>query len=624
MAKFKAMDPTEKLSYFQVAGIHGMPHITWDDPLHAEPVPSRGYCPHNLVTFPTWHRPYMLLFEASTQRVYEIMVNNVIPTFDISQQALLKAEARKWRLPYWDWAAKKKRGDKEVYDAALILKDRNVTVFTSTGETSILNPMWNFSTSGPMENLGIKPIQYRKNPDKFIDFQLCTATSKVPPSPDAQEWIGGVQNIDAVAKNIQDAKCKWKQEGEGNYTLGAAVYRLLSLDYITSYRQFASARYEPAQNPRDALSLEGIHNNMHMWIGGKWGHMGHIAVAALDPVFWMHHANIDRIFAIYQALYPSKRLSWWVKDETTDTDKDKNEKPLDTEGTMYDSNGVRHIVDLGYTYPELQRWKFDSDIEYRINILAEVRKLYAPPSKILAAPADYIVNVVYERFALGGVPFTVEVLLNDKLVGSVYNFSSTPEALGAIDGCENCLRQQQSKILSSGQITLTGALLASLETLDKEAVRPYLRTHLGHRVVIADGTEIPLSSIPSLQVSVAVGSRLAHIKKDAESIGESSESEGIWKQVVSSHTGIMNDVQSTPAWGAGTPMSQLPIGDSSDSGGTWKPVIGEVTFGDIFAENGTIYDSIEIIPNTDDGSWGEGPVKLALMGYTGYEEVLSL
>jgi len=217
------------------------------------------------------------------------------------------------------------------------------------------------------------------------------------------------------------------------------------------------------------------------------------------------------------------------------------------------------------------------------------------------------VNVVYERFALGGVPFTVQILLNDKLVGSVYNFSSTPKALGAVDGCENCLRQQQSKILSSGQITLTGALLASiddagipLDTLDKDVVRPYLQTHLKHRVVIAGGTEIPLSRIPSLQVSVAVGGRIAKIRKDARSAPQ-----------------------------AGMPMSQLPVGDSSESEGdpavgTWKPVVGHVKYGEIFDEEGTIYDTIEITPHTRDRSGGEGPVKLALMGYTDYQEVLSL
>jgi len=72
LEKFKALPVEEKLSYFQVAGIHGSPELPWD----GAPAPQRapkadipgenpfgGYCHHNTVAFPTWHRPYMLLYE---------------------------------------------------------------------------------------------------------------------------------------------------------------------------------------------------------------------------------------------------------------------------------------------------------------------------------------------------------------------------------------------------------------------------------------------------------------------------------------------------------------------------------------------------------------------------------
>lgn len=60
-----------------------------------------------------------------------------------------------------------------------------------------------------------------------------------------------------MIENIRAAE--WYQKGKHAYILGEAVYRLLTPGYITSYRQFAAARYEPKQNPRDALSWEGIH-----------------------------------------------------------------------------------------------------------------------------------------------------------------------------------------------------------------------------------------------------------------------------------------------------------------------------------------------------------------------------
>ena len=41
-----------------------------------------------------------------------------------------------------------------------------------------------------------------------------------------------------------------------------------------------------------AQALEGIHNSGHVWVGGS---MGGVLTAPTDPVFWMHHAEIDRI-----------------------------------------------------------------------------------------------------------------------------------------------------------------------------------------------------------------------------------------------------------------------------------------------------------------------------------------
>lgn len=84
----------------------------------------------------------------------------------------------------------------------------------------------------------------------------------MPPSDspdDSDKWFDGYQNLAAVAKNIQNAN--WYYKGKGQYDLGETVHRLLTLEYITSYRQFATTRYQPEKdnNPRDALSLEGIH-----------------------------------------------------------------------------------------------------------------------------------------------------------------------------------------------------------------------------------------------------------------------------------------------------------------------------------------------------------------------------
>ena len=43
--------------------------------------------------------------------------------------------------------------------------------------------------------------------------------------------------------------------------------------------------------------LDSIHGSVHMWIGG---HMGQIAYSSYDPIFWHHHAMIDRIWRMWQ------------------------------------------------------------------------------------------------------------------------------------------------------------------------------------------------------------------------------------------------------------------------------------------------------------------------------------
>ena len=51
---------TSQLSYYQIAGIHGLPYIEWDG---VSGQYRSGYCTHESILFPAWHRPYLALFE---------------------------------------------------------------------------------------------------------------------------------------------------------------------------------------------------------------------------------------------------------------------------------------------------------------------------------------------------------------------------------------------------------------------------------------------------------------------------------------------------------------------------------------------------------------------------------
>jgi tyrosinase len=62
-----------------------------------------------------------------------------------------------------------------------------------------------------------------------------------------------------------------------------------------------------AEEVRTALALadfldfsafvENLHDRVHVWTGG---HMGLIPYAAFDPIFWAHHAMVDRVWRLWQ------------------------------------------------------------------------------------------------------------------------------------------------------------------------------------------------------------------------------------------------------------------------------------------------------------------------------------
>lgn len=87
-----------------------------------------------------------------------------------------------------------------------------------------------------------------------------------------------------------------------NPNLRNRIYKLFSTcnDYSGFSNAASDARSDACQD-----SLESIHNNIHNDVGGPNGHMTILWYAAMDPSFWLHHANVDRLFALWQAMNPT-------------------------------------------------------------------------------------------------------------------------------------------------------------------------------------------------------------------------------------------------------------------------------------------------------------------------------
>lgn len=97
--------------------------------------------------------------------------------------------------------------------------------------------------------------------------------------------------------------------------------------------------------PDVAGRAEGYgHNSVHMITGGK---MGDVETAPLDPLFWLHHCNVDRVWATWQRHHYGDPPEQWQR-EVIEGFVDARGKtvPPTTAGALLD------IKELGYGYFE--------------------------------------------------------------------------------------------------------------------------------------------------------------------------------------------------------------------------------------------------------------------------------
>ncbi|KAK6532574.1 hypothetical protein TWF281_006758 [Arthrobotrys megalospora] len=399
LAAFQAMPPTERLSYFQIAGIHGEPFIPWDENTNPNPRSRwRGYCTHASVLFPTWHRPYLAVFE---QILHSIMqrIAAAYPDQELRNRYQTAAEA--FRIPYWDSAQLKDRGGRRSLNVPYLCTLPKVQVFTPTsaGDTlkpfeEIDNPLYSYKF---VSTKGITSFQDQDG--NFFPFASANGTSRYPPpynSASASQWDNGFVDNDAITEALRNLS-----------SLGEDVYRSFT---TSNYAWYSSTQQSNPPAPNSYQSLESIHNEIHGITGGG-GHMSWNTVSSfggdpsrLDPIFWLHHCNVDRLFAIWQAIYADtgrfpdawfnsqavqlrdERGTWSIAAGT----RENADTPLtpfhkDERGGVYTSNDVRNWTRFGSSYPELQPWLVQyrdstgefSPVLYRNDVIQQVTDLYS-------------------------------------------------------------------------------------------------------------------------------------------------------------------------------------------------------------------------------------------------------
>ncbi len=196
---------------------------------------------HRSPTFGPWHRWYLRRFERALQ--------SFVPGVTV---------------PYWDWAA----------DALL--------------PDPVAAPLWTRQYLGGDGD----PGDGDRVPDgPFADWasSIQTATG----DPLTVERPGIIRSLGRYEARIRTLP----RPGDVDAAMGRDVYDVAPYD-TTSPSGFRNAL--EGWSPVMFGGAPGLHNRVHVWVGGDMVS----ATSPNDPAFWLHHANVDRLWARWQQRFP--------------------------------------------------------------------------------------------------------------------------------------------------------------------------------------------------------------------------------------------------------------------------------------------------------------------------------
>ncbi|KAF5642479.1 tyrosinase precursor (monophenol monooxygenase) [Fusarium tjaetaba] len=302
-----------------------------------------------------------------------------------------------FRLPYWDYF-RPRAYTKTTFPGVTNPKDGTTTAPYDWGAPQIFT----------MPKIMVKRLpdnELISMPNPFFQFEFSPQQlEKISVDNDPKTTIKeqfkkilmtirhGGSNADAMAEMN-------KQLNKDRESRVSMCLALMEDEIYRNFRTFSTNAVFPKPNekPKATLerpsgSIEDFHGAYHVTIGSKNGHMGSIASAAFDPIFWMHHCQIDRLFAIWQAANGDEH--WFnelrekdqglAKIDLTPFRKSVSEN---NEKKYWTSDLSRRTTDFGYTYPDLANGQTGDTVRKEFREKYEwARRTTARP--ILGTPPD--------------------------------------------------------------------------------------------------------------------------------------------------------------------------------------------------------------------------------------------
>jgi tyrosinase len=125
--------------------------------------------------------------------------------------------------------------------------------------------------------------------------------SGIPPNENGlPNQVETVRHWDPVLEQSNQTAATAQLLAYGN-SLISYVYNMFTMS--DDYPAFSHSANSTDQSNHN---IEYIHGGIHVAVGGDInGTMTNLPVAGFDPIFYLHHANVDRLIAMWQALNPS-------------------------------------------------------------------------------------------------------------------------------------------------------------------------------------------------------------------------------------------------------------------------------------------------------------------------------
>ncbi|PHH81033.1 hypothetical protein CDD80_4337 [Ophiocordyceps camponoti-rufipedis] len=325
-------DPDDyQLSYFQLMGIHGLPFIEWNGAGPGVGEAWGGYCPHNENLFLSWHRAYIVLFEQTlVQKARQIA--SAYPQ-EIRDQWLQAAETL--RSPYWDWASDSNVPPATTWATVRVTGNQGLPI-------DIPNPLMPYRFPQDALNGKYGPFDAQMRAETY----RCSAPSSYPQS--------------------------------ANGLLGSRPLRQWTYDILTR-----AANYSEFSLGGGLVSVEQIHNQIHL--DAACGNIfSEFALTAFDPLFVLHHTQVDRLWSFWQVLRPDQDifsqpyagLSRFATRQGTIITWDSPLEPFfDRRRAFLTTSAVRAIWNFGYSYAGIEWWQ-KNEQQMRQDVTTLINQLY--------------------------------------------------------------------------------------------------------------------------------------------------------------------------------------------------------------------------------------------------------